>query len=742
MIPHSDMTAHTTIPAAAKPLDLNRRGFLAVAGGAGLGLMIGLKVEPAAAQGAGGVVQFNPFVKVAPDGAITVVVKHLDMGQGPTTGLATLIAEEMDADWGQMRTEFAPADNNLYANLAFKAQGTGGSTAMANSWEQYRTAGATARAVLVKAAADKWQVAQGEISVDKGVLTHPSGKRGTYGEFAEAASKIPAPTGMAQETPFKDASKFKLIGKEGLHRIDNDPKTDGTAIYTQDVKLPGMLVAAVAHPPRFGGKVKSFDDAEAKKVKGVERIVQIPSGVAVLAKSTWAAFKGRDALKVEWDFGAAENRGSDELLAMAKDAVSKPGAATATNTGDAEGALKGAAKVIEADYAFPYLAHAPMEPLNCVVDLKKDRAHLIYAAQFQAIDQPTVAALTGLKPEQVTIETVWAGGSFGRRAVPAADYVTEAVMIAKAIDGAVPVKLVWTREDDTKAGYYRPFYAHKVRAAIGADGMPVAWHHRIAGQSIFSGTALEAMAVKDGVDETSVEGASNLAYAVPNLKVELTTLKVGVPVLWWRSVGHTHTAHVVETMIDELAFAAGKDPVEYRLALLKDKPRHTAALKLAAEKSGWTAGAKLEKGKGRGVSVHESFNTMVAQVVDVSIQKDGSIKVDRVVAAVDCGVVINPDVVRAQIEGGVGFGLGAALRNAITLKDGEVEQANFDTYEPLRIEDMPKVEVYTVKSEQNPTGVGEPGVPPLAPALANAIFSATGERVRDLPLGDRKFKSA
>ena len=736
------MSIHERISGGQK-LDLSRRGFLAVAGGAGVGLMIGFKAAPAEAEAAKAAasIPFNPFVKVSPDGAITVVVKHLDMGQGPTTGLATLIAEEMDADWSQMRTEFAPANGALYANLAFKAQGTGGSTAMANSWEQYRTAGAAARAMLVKAAADAWKVPAGEITIDEGALSHPSGKKGTYGEFAEAAAKLPAPVGAAQQTPFKEPNKFRLIGKEGLHRIDNDAKTDGTAIYTQDVKLPNMLVAVVAHAPKFGAKVKSFDDAETKKVKGVEKVVQIPSGVAVLAKSTWAAISGRNALKVEWDESGAESRGSEEMLQMAKDAVSKPGVAVATHKGDAEAALKGAAKVIEAEFTFPYLAHAAMEPLNCVVDLKKDGAHLIYGAQFQAIDQPTVAAMTGLKPEAVNIETVWAGGSFGRRAVPTADYVAEAVTIAKAIEGSNPVKLVWTREDDTKAGYYRPFYAHKVVAAIGADGMPVAWRHRIAGQSIMTGTALEPMTVKDGVDDTSVEGASNLAYAVPNLRVELTTLKVGVPVLWWRSVGHTHTAHVVESMIDELATAAGKDPVEYRLALLKDKPRHTAALKLAAEKAGWKAGEKLEKGKGRGVAVHESFNSVVAQVVDVTIKPDGAVKVDRVVAAVDCGTVINPDVVRAQVEGGVGFGLGAALRNAITLDGGKVQQANFDTYKPLRMSDMPHVEVHTVPSTANPTGIGEPGVPPIAPALANAIFSATGKRIRDLPIGDQKFQS-
>jgi isoquinoline 1-oxidoreductase subunit beta len=725
-----------------QPAGLSRRGFLAVAGGAGVGLMIGVRAEAAAGGAAAqGPAVFNPFVKVAPDGAVTVVVKHLDMGQGPTTGLATLIAEEMDADWSQMRTEFAPADASLYANLAFKAQGTGGSTAMANSWEQYRTAGAQARAMLVKAAADAWRVPQGEIVVDKGVLSHPSGKTGRFGEFAEAAAKLPAPTGVAQETPYKDAAKFKLIGKEGLHRIDNDPKTDGTAVYTQDVRLPGMLVAVVAHPPKFGAKVKSFDDVEARKVKGVEKVVQIPQGVAVLAKNTWAAIKGRDALTVEWDFAGAEARGSEELMKAAKEAVSKPGTAVASQKGDVDAALQGAAKVIEAEFTFPYLAHAPMEPLNCVVELKPDGARLIFGSQFQSIDQPTAAAIAGLKPEQVKIETVWAGGSFGRRAVPTADYVAEAVTIAKAIGGSNPVKLVWTREDDTKGGYYRPFYAHKVRAAIGADGMPVAWSHRIAGQSIFAGTALEAMAVKDGVDETSVEGASNLAYAVPNLKVELTTLKVGVPVLWWRSVGHSHTAHVVETIIDELAHAAGKDPVEYRLALLKDKPRHTAALRLAAEKAGWTPGQKLEKGRGRGVAVHESFNSVVAQVVDVAITAEGGVKVEHVVAGVDCGTVINPDVVRAQVEGGVGFGLGAALRNAITLEAGEVQQANFDTYQPLRMSDMPHVEVHTVPSTDKPTGIGEPGVPPIAPALANAIFAATGKRIRDLPIGEQKFTS-
>jgi isoquinoline 1-oxidoreductase beta subunit len=722
-----------------RPLDLSRRSFLAVVGGAGVGLMIGLKADPALAAPSGAPVQFNPFVKVSPDGAVTVIVKHLDKGQGVATGLATIVAEEMDADWKTIRTEFAPANPTLYANLAFKAQGTGGSTSIANSWDQYRTAAATARAALVKAAASEWKVPAGEIKVESGVISHPSGKKGSFGQFAEKAGDAAEPTAAPQTPQFKEPKDYRLIGKDGVHRVDNDSKTDGTAIYTQDVKLPGMLVAVVAHPPKFGAKPKSFNDAEAKKIKGVEQVVQIPTGVAVLAKNTWAAIQGRSALEVEWDDGAAETRGSDELMAVCKQAVSKPGVATATNNGDAEGALKGAAKVIEADFAFPYLAHAAMEPLNACVELKDGGVKITTGAQFQSIDLAVASQVAGVPMDKVVIDTIWAGGSFGRRAVPTSDYIAEAVMIAKAIDGKAPVKLVWTREDDMKGGYYRPMYAHRVRAAIGPDGMPIAWHHRIAGQSIMTGTAMEAMLVKDGVDDTSVEGASNLAYAVPNLKVELTTIKAGVPVLWWRSVGHTHTAHAVESVIDELAYAAGKDPVDYRLALLKDKPRHAGVLKLAAEKAGW--GEKLGKGRGRGVAVHESFNSYVAQVVDVTIKPDGTVKVDRVVAAVDCGIVVNPDVVRAQIEGGVGFGLGAALRNAITMKAGEVEQGNFDKYKPLRISDMPHVEVHIVPSGEKPTGVGEPGVPPIAPALANAIFAATGKRVRDLPLGDQKFTS-
>lgn len=734
------MTIHEKI-ARGRPLGLNRRSFLAVAGGAGVGLMVGLRPDAAAALApaeAKAAIEFNPFVKIAPDGAVTVVVKHLDKGQGIATGLATLIAEELDADWAQVRTEFAPADPKRYANLAFQAQGTGGSTSLANSWEQYRTAAATARAMLVSAAAADWKVPAGEIVVEKGRLSHPSGKSGGFGDFAEKAAAQPQPTAAPQKLPFKNPEKYVLIGKEGVHRVDNDSKTDGTAIYTQDIRLPGMLVAVVAHAPRFGAKVKGFDDAAAKKVKGVEQVVQVSSGVAVLAKNTWAAMQGRNALKVEWEGG--ETRGTDQFLAEAKEAVAKPGAAMAVDRGGAEDALEGAAKVVEAEYTFPYLAHAAMEPMNAVAEFKDGAVRIVTGAQFQSFDLLNAAKAAGVTPDKVTIDTVWAGGSFGRRALATSDYIVEAVEIAKASGRSTPVKLVWTREDDMKGGYYRPLFVHRVKAAIGADGMPVAWRHRIAGQSIMAGTPLEAVLVKDGIDETSVEGASTLAYAVPALKVELTSLKNGVPVLWWRSVGHTHTAYAVETMIDELAVAAGKDPVEYRLALLKDKPRHLAALKLAAEKAQWK-GPKLEKGRGRGVAVHESFNSVVAQVVDVTIRENGAVKVDRVVAAVECGTVVNPDVVRAQVEGGVGFGLGAALRNAVTLKDGEVQEGNFDRYKPLRMSDMPKVEVYAVPSTAAPTGIGEPGVPPIAPALANAIFAATGKRVRDLPLGEQKFTS-
>jgi isoquinoline 1-oxidoreductase beta subunit len=493
-----------------------------------------------------------------------------------------------------------------------------------------------------------------------------------------------------------------------------------------------MLTALVLHAPRIGATLKSFDDCDAKKIKGVQQVVAIPTGVAVLATDFWSAKRGRDAIKAQWDETHAFRKSSKQLLAEYKKLANKPGV-MARNEGDSKTALSKAAKIISAAYDFPYLAHAALEPMNCVVQLQADSCEMWYGAQTQTGDQMAVAKLLGLQPERVKINTLYAGGSFGRRANPNSDYVLEAANIAKAVKGNAPIKLVWTREDDMRAGYYRPMYYHRIKAALDSAGKPVAWQHRIVGQSILTGTAFEGMLVKDGVDLTSVEGASNLPYAIPNLYVDLHSPRLPVTVQWWRSVGSTHNAYVVETFIDELAAAAKRDPVEFRRGLLQDHPRHRAVLDLAARKSGW--GKKLGANRGRGIAVHESFNSYVAQVAEVTVHEDKSFSVDRVVIGVDCGIAINPDVIRAQMEGGMGFGLATALSSKITLKDGQVEQSNFHDHTVLRIDQMPlQVEVHIVPSADAPTGVGEPGTPVIAPALANALFNATGKRFYALPL--------
>jgi isoquinoline 1-oxidoreductase beta subunit len=669
----------------------------------------------------------NAFVRIGADDTVTVVAKHVEMGQGAHTGLATIVAEELDAAWSQVRVEGAPADAKLYNNLLWgPVQGTGGSTAIGNSYEQLRKAGATARAMLVAAAADNWKVPANEISVSGGMVAHKSGRKASFGELAAKAATMPVPG----DVKLKDPKQFQLIGKRAP-RKDSRAKTNGTAQFTIDVKLPGMLTAVVAHPPLFGAKLKSFDPARAKAVKGVVDVVQIPSGVAVLASDFWSARQGREALTVQWDEAGANRLGSQQILARYKELAGKPGL-KAHASGDAEKALAGAAKRLDAAFEFPYLAHAAMEPMNCVMQLKDGACEVWNGEQFQTVDQANVAGVLGLKPEQVRLNMLFAGGSFGRRANPASDYLVETAHVMKAIGGRAPVRLQWTREDDMRGGYYRPLYYHALRAGLDASGQLIAWQHRIVGQSILAGTPFEKELVKDGIDATSVEGASNLPYEIPHMLVDLHTTKVGVPVQWWRSVGSTHTAFSTETFMDELAAAAGKDPVIFRRALLAKHPRHLGVLNLAAERAGW--GKPLPKGQARGVAVHESFNTYVAQVAEVTVGKDGAIKVNRVVCAVDCGTAINPDVIRAQMEGGIGYGLSAALHGAITLKEGRVEQANFHDYVPLRMNEMPRVEVYIVPSTEKPTGVGEPGVPPVAPAVANAVYAATTQRVRNLPL--------
>jgi len=671
----------------------------------------------------------NAFLRIGADGGVTVIAKHVEMGQGAYTGIATVVAEELDADWSRVRVESAPADAKRYANLAFgTTQATGGSSAMANSWMQLREAGAKARAMLLTAASQQWGVPVSSLTVEQGVVLERSGRRkAAFGTLVARAAALPVPTTVT----LKDPKDFKLIGHEAP-RVDVPSKCDGSAQFALDVQLPGMLVAVLERPPRFGATLLSFDAAATSAVPGVVKAVQVPAGVAVIAKSFWAAKKGRDALKVQWDETHAEKRSSADLMSEYRRIAEQP-ALSARKEGDVQRALGAAAHRLSASFEFPYLAHAPMEPLDAVVRLSADHCEIWAGDQFQTIDQANAARAAGLAPDQVAINTLYAGGSFGRRANPGSDYITQAVSIAKAYGAeGTPIKLQWTREDDIRGGLYRPMYFHKLEAALSAAGELVGWRHVIVGQSIMAGTPFAAM-IKNDVDPTSVEGAATLPYAIPNLSVELATTHVGVPVLWWRVVGSSHTIFAVESFIDEAAHAAGQDPYQFRRKLLEHQPRMRGVLDLAAEKAGWSAGP-LPAGRGRGIAVAEAFNTFVAQVAEVSVDSSGVVTVERVVCAVDCGTPINPDIIKAQMEGGIGFGLGAALYGAITLKDGRVEQSNFNGYRVLRINEMPAVEVHIVPSSEAPTGVGEPGVAPVGPALANALFAATGQRRYVFPL--------
>ncbi len=719
-----------------------RRRFLQAGALLGAGLTLGFYLpvgrtaERSGAASANTVLAPNAFLRIAPDNTITVLVKHLEMGQGVYTGLPLLVAEELEVPWERIQVESAPADAKLYGNLAWggTAQGTGGSTSLANSWDQLRQAGAMARELLIAAAAALWQVEPGTLKAENGSVVHAaSGRRASYGELAAKAAELTPPA----QVKLKDPAAWKYIGKS-LPRKDTLTKVNGQALFAGDLKLPGLLTALVARSPVFGGQVRNVQPDAARAVPGVKAVVLIPQGVAVVARDFWSAKKGRDALTIEWDESAGARISSDALRQNYLDLSQTPGN-VAADRGNAIQTLSGASKTLEATFTVPYLAHAPMEPLNCVVQLKDDSCEIWAGSQFQTVDQATAAQIAGLPPQQVTIHTLLAGGSFGRRANPTADYIAEAVAIAKATrELNAPIRLLWTREDDIKGGYYRPLFVHRIAAALDNDGKPLVWMQRIVGQSILAGTPFAAM-MKDGIDKTSVEGAADLPYTVPNLRVELHSPQIGVPVLWWRSVGHTHTAFATEVFIDELAAAAGQDPYEYRRGLLADHPRLRTVLELAASKAGW--GTPLAKGRGRGIALQESFNSFVAQVAEVTVKPDGGFQVDRVVCAVDCGIAVNPNVIEAQMEGGIGFGLSAALYGKITLKDGRVDQSNYTDYPLLRIGEMPKVEVHIVQSTERPTGVGEPGVPPIAPAVVNALFAATGKRVRHLPIDPAELKA-
>jgi isoquinoline 1-oxidoreductase beta subunit len=713
---------------------MSRRSFLKAGTVAGGGLVLGFFIPQAnkfaKAADAKAPSPPNAFLRIAPDNSVTVMVNRLEFGQGVQTSLPMLIAEELDADWAQMRGELAPAAP-AYADPGFGMQMTGGSGSIKNSFIQYREIGARARAMLVATAAEQWKVSPDQCKTSKGMVMGPAGQKASYGSLADAAMKQPIPATVK----LKDPKDFRIIGKP-TRRLDARVKSNGKQQFGLDFTLPNTKVAVLAHPPVFGAKVAKFDASKALAIKGVIAAFEVPtdrggSGIAVIADGYWPAKQGRDALAVEWDTSKVEKVTSTKQMEEYK-ALAKTASTSAKKADISK--LAGAPKKISAVYEFPYLAHAPMEPLNCVIDLKADSCTMWVGSQFQTFDHAAIARTAGLKPETVTLNTMMAGGGFGRRAVPSSDYIVEAVNIAKGYKAAGksgPLKVVWSREDDIKGGYYRPSHVH--RADIGMDdaGKIVAWDHAIVGQSIITGSPFEPFMVKNGVDVTMVEGLGD-PYDVP-LNLNVHNVKANVPVLWWRSVGSTHTAFVTETLIDEAAHAAKMDPVAYRKTLIDKKhTRHLAALDLAVAKSGY--GKKvLPKGRAWGVAMHESFNTIVAYVVQASVVK-GVPRLHTVTAGIHCNMAVNPLTIEAQAQGAILMALGTTLPGAaITLKDGVVEQSNFGEYTVARMTDMPHVDVHIVSSGDAPTGMGEPGLPPLAPAFANALFKVTGKRLRKLP---------
>lgn len=715
-----------------------RRTFLKVSAASGFAL--GAFPLAAGAQGAAAAAptglkpfeQPSAFVRIDPDGTVTVTINRLDFGQGVQTGLPMILAEELDADWSKVRSVHGDA-NPAYADPTMGMHLTGGSNSIKNSYTQYRELGARTRAMLVSAAAAQWGVDASALRTSNGFVVGPGGKKLGYGALAEAAMQQPVP----DKVTLKDPKQFRIIGKP-TGRIDAKAKSSGQQNYGIDVRLPGMLTAVVAHPPVFGAKLKSLDDSAAKAIKGVKAVLRVPtdrggSGVAVVADGYWSAKQGRDALKIEWDTAAVTKPDTTQMLAQYRELAAKPGA-VAMQADMAP--LAGAAHKISAEFTFPYLAHAPMEPLNCTVKLDADKAELWMGTQMPGLDAVAAAKTLGLQPQNIKVNTQMAGGGFGRRGIPTSDYVVEACNVAKAARTAgitAPVRMLWSREDDVKGGYYRPMHVHRAEIGFDAKGKILAWDHVIVGQSITKGSPFEAFMIKNGVDATAVEGMKE-PYDMP-MKLSVHHPDVNVPVLWWRSVGSTHTAYVMETLIDEIARTTKQDPVAYRLGLMGDKhPRHKAALQLAVAQSGYGK-KKLAAGRAWGVAVHESFQSVVAYVVEASVAKDGTPKLHSITAGVHCNLAVNPKSVEAQVQGGALMGLSMCLPGAaITLKDGVVEQSNFGDFVVPRITDMPsQVAVHIVPSADPPTGMGEPGLPPLAPAFANAIARLTGKTPRDLP---------
>jgi isoquinoline 1-oxidoreductase subunit beta len=710
---------------------LDRRNFLKTSLAGATGLIVGFYLpgrrEVLAAVTEATPAVLNAFVHVSPDDTVTILISKSEMGQGVITSLSMLAAEELECDWKRIRFEFAPAAV-VYFDPVFHMQGTGGSQTIHSGWVPMRQAGATAREMLIAAAAQKWGVDASECHAENQAVVHtPSKRRATYGSLAESAAKMQPPANVK----LKDASQFKVIGKP-TKRLDTADKVNGKAGFGIDARRPGMLHAAVLRCPVFGGKVASFDATKAKTMPGVKDVIQISTGISVVADNTWNALQARRAVEVQWDEGPTAAVSSDSIWKMYAAAAEKPGV-VAHKEGDAEGALGNASQKIEAVYRAPFEAHATMEPMNCTADVQADRVDIWAPTQFQTPAQGIAAGIAGVKPDKSFVHTTYLGGGFGRRGW--SDFVMDACETSKAMKA--PVQVIWSREDDIQHDYYRPASYVKMAAGLDANGNPVAFTARVACDSInswfFPGS------VKNGMDESSVEALSDLAYEIPNFLVDYQLVAPGIPTGFWRSVGASQNGFFAESFMDELAAAAKKDPYEYRKALLSKKPRHLGVLNLAAEKANW--GKPLPSGVFRGIAMVEAFATYVAEVAEISIGKDGTPKVHRVVVAVDCGQVVNPSIVEQQAIGGVVFGLTQTLKGEITINKGRVVQANFDSYDMLRMNEMPKVEVHIVPSQEGPTGMGEPAVPPVAPAVCNAIFAATGKRIRKLPVDPDDLKA-
>jgi len=672
----------------------------------------------------------NAFVRIGSDGQVVLTMPYVEMGQGTYTSIPMLIAEELEVNPQQVRLEHAPPNEKLYANPLLGVQATGNSNAIRGAWKPLREAGATARIILVAAAAARWSVDPASCRAQDGEVVHPpTGRRLKYGELATEAAKMPVPAGVTLKAP----ADFKLIGTPAK-RLDAPAKVNGTAVYGIDARPPGVKIATLAQSPVFGGRVKSVDDAAAKAVKGVRQIVRLDDAVAVVADHMGAAKKGLAALKIEWDDGPHANLVTADVARELERATLGSGA-VAQSIGDADKAMASAATKIEATYQVPFLAHATMEPMNCTVHMRWDACEIWIGSQAVARVQAMAAKAAGLPPEKVIVHNHLVGGGFGRRLE--ADGAVRAVEIAKHVDG--PVKVVWTREEDIQHDMYRPYWFDRISAGLNEQGRPVAWKNRFAGSSVIARWLPPGF--KDGLDPDSTEGAIDLVYDLPNFHVEFVRAEPpGIPTAFWRSVGPSHNVFVTESFIDELAAAAKQDAVAYRRALLDKSPRARAVLDLAAEKAGW--GQALPKGSGRGVSLQSAFGSYQAYVAEVEVSKQGTVRVRRVVCAVDCGTVVNPDTVEAQIQSGIMFGATAALYGEISLKNGRVEQSNFDTYQVLRMNEAPAIDVHIVKSAEPPGGMGETGTSAIVPAIANAIFAATGKRLRKMPIDARVLKQA